>query len=415
MNNEVKFIDKSSLKSDFEKNMRDGVRLTAPEMCGVVGTVLGGKSGKISSEKTFKAVMAAKMCADDSIVPGAKLMEYGSAFDVPQPCRAKDNKMMSVREMINQGVFMSSNSLIPDWQTLWDALRIDISVRKAAQGTVRESFYNIVNMPNSDKVFKPTEFFPYGIVFDENNGEGQSVTQGENLAGQVESIEHFIYAAGFTWTLLAELFDKSIDPTKITDAVMIGYNAKRDDLSVSPILDFSYSGDQQTAADTTSGAQRQELLYNTLENAIDDLGEREDPITDRKIVASDLRLLCSPLVARHVSRVIGGFTSQGVGGQNFPKNLPAISEISQVVAYDGETINQRAKSVVYSGCPDTKAYLVKTNRYMNVGVKRNLQVEVDMKPDVKTLSREERSWYFVEGQQTTGIQYFVQEITLPTW
>jgi len=413
--NDIKLITKASRQHDYEERLKNGVSMTNPEMCNIVSGALNGKSGKIADEGLFHAVMAAQSVGRESIMVGKKIKEYGSAWDVPRFCH-KTKTMMSVREMLKKDVFMSSNSLIPDWQSLWDALGIDISVRKAAMGTVRENFYNIIDMPNSDKVFKSTEFFPYAIVFEENNGEGQPVKQGESRAGQYETIEHYIYAAGFTWTLLAELFDKSIDPEKISDAVMLGYNAKRDDLSISPILNFSYSGVQQTAADTT-GDGRQELLYNTLENAIDDLGERNDPISGRKIDASDLAILASPLDAKHIARVAGGFSPQTSveGGVSGPKNLPAIQQISRVVSYDGETIEGRSKTITYSGVTNGTAYLIKKNRYNNVGIKRNLQLEVDQRPDVKTLSREERSWYFVEGQQTTGIQYFIQEITLPAW
>lgn len=304
---------------------------------------------------------------------------------------------------------MSSNTIPADWQTLWDALRIDISIAKAALGTVRENFYNVINMPNSDKVFKATEFYPYGVVFDENNGEGQAITQGESLGGQVETIEHLVYAAGFSWTLLAELFSGSIDMQKISDAVMLGYNAKQDDLALSPITAFSYSGAQRTAAAVLSGANRQELLYLTLENAIDDLADRVDPVTNRKISADGLCILAHPEDARHISRVISGLPSAN------ERIYPAISEISKIVAYNGETIPLRAKTVTYSGVTKGKCYLVKPNRYMNIGIKRGLTLEVDRTPDIKTLSREERAWYFVEGQQTTGIASFVQEITLPTW
>lgn len=410
---DIKLITKASRLHEYEKRIKEGVSMSSPEMCNIVTSKLKGMSGKISDEGLFAATMAAESVGRENIMVGAKVKEYGSAWDVPRYCHATKSKM-SVREMLRKDVFMASNSLIPDWQSLWDALRIDISIRKAAMGTVRENFFNIITNPNFDKVFKSTEFFPYGIVFEENNGEGQAVTQGETLAGQYESIEQFIYAAGFTWTLLAELFDRSIDPEKISDAVMLGYNAKRDDLSLSAIIDYTYAAAGKTAADTVA-TERQELLYNTLENAIDDLGEREDPVTGRKIDATDLAILCSPLDARHIARVIGGFTSPAKGGQNEPKNLPAIPEITSIVSYDGESIPLRAKTVTYTGVTNGTCYLVKKNRYMNVGIKRNLQLEVDQRPDVKTLSREERSWYFVEGQQTTGIANFVQEITLPTW
>jgi len=415
---DIKFITKDKLRAEAKSKIESGIIVPHDQMCDVVSPVLNGRSGKIGpTDALFDRAMKAKTVGRESIMVGKLAKEYGSGFDIPRFCHGKD-KEMSVREMLKAGVFndtkMSSNSLIPDWQSLWDALRIDISIRKAAQGTIRENIYNIENMPNSSKIFKSTEFFPYAVIFEENNGEGQSVRQGETRAGQYEDIEHFIYAAGFTWTLLADLFDESLNTTRISDAVSVGYDAKRDDLAISPILNFSYSGAQQTAASTV-GTQRQELLYNTIQDAIDDLAERVDPVTLRKIDASDLTILASPNDARHISHVIGGFNTNTVGGQDAPKSLDALSEISQIIAYDGEVIEGRAETTTYSGVTNGTAYLIRKNRYMNVGIKRNLQMESDMTPDVTKLSQEERSWYFVEGQQTTGIQYFIQEITLPTW
>ena len=374
-----------------------------------------GMNLKASEKEQYRMMENDRPISNSAIVLTDNIKKYGSAFDIPQPCFSLvENgkpKMMSVREMINRDMFnprMASNTLPADWQSMWDALRIDISVRKVSKGEMRAPFYNIINMPNSDKIISVDEFFPYGVVFEENNGEGESVTQGETRLGQSETVEHYLYAAGFTWTLLAELFDKSLDPQKISDAVLLGYEAKRNDLSLSPIIDFSYSGVQQTAASTV-GTLRQELLYNTLIDAIDDISEREDPVTGRKIMADDLAILCSPFDARHISQVMRGLPSVN------ERVYPAISEISTIVAYDGDTIDMRATTYTYSGVTNGTCYLVKKNRYMNVGIKRNLTLETDIRPDVSTLAREKRAWYFAEGQQTTGISSFIQEITLPTW
>jgi hypothetical protein len=409
--NDFNFITKDILMSQAKDRLRSGIIPNREEMINIVSPSM--KLNASNGDK-FDIANRAEMVSGAMLSDGDKIKMYGSAFDIPQPCMSlsqatKKDVVMSVREMINKGVFMSSNSLPTDWQTLWDALRIDISIRKAAMGTIRENFFNIINMPNSDKVFKATEFYPYGIVFEENNGEGQAVTQGESRAGQVEAIENIVYAAGFTWTLLAELFQGSIDPQKISDAVMLGYNAKQDDIAIAPILAYSYSGTQQTAAATLSGANRQELLYLTLENAIDDLADRVDPVTGRDISADDLKILAHPEDARHISRVIRGLPSVN------ERVYPSISEITGIAGYDGETIPLRAKTITYTGVTKGKCYLVKPNRYMNIGIKRALTLEVDRTPDVKTLAREERAWYFVEGMQNTGIASFIQEITLPAW
>lgn len=371
---------------------------------------------RANEKMQYKQAEMSRKVSDDGLVLTDNILKYGSAFDIPIKCHTLD-KTMSVREMRDAGLFkpsMSSNTLPNDWQSMWDAMRIDISIRKISKGNMRGAFYNIQNNPGADKIISIDEFFPYGIVFEENNGEGQSVTKGETLLGATATLEHKIYAAGFDYTLLAALFDKSLDMQKLSDAVILAEDAKKNDLSITPILSGTYTGAKATAADTKSGASRQELLYNTLANALDDISEREDPITGRKIDASNLVILCSPLDARHIQTVIGGFDIQG---QDEPKNLGSLSgSFSSIVAYDGDVINKRAETITYSGCTDGTIHIVKPNRYMNISIKRNLTLEVDPQPNVMTLSQEERAWYFVEGQYNTeGLSNFVQKVTLPTW
>lgn len=409
---DVKMITKESLKAQADDRIRNGFIPNPDEMINIVEPCLAGLT---DPDMRFKAIENAKTICRDYVTM-ERVSKYGGAVHVPRisATASKDSKKevkMSVREMLKKGYFdpkMSGNTLPVDWQSLWDALRIDISIRKAAQDTIRENFYNMMNMPNSSRIFDIVEFFPYSFVFEENNGEGQAVNQGETRAGQVETATHHIYAVGFTRTLLSELYDNSFDTQKVTDGIAIAYNAKRDDLSIAPILAYSYSGTQQTAASTV-GTLRQELLYNTLVDALDDLGERTDPITDRKIDVMDSAILASPFDARHIQQVVSGLPSTN------ERKYPALPSISRVVSYDGETIRGRIKDTTYSGVTNGTCYLVVKNRYMNVGIKRGLQVEQDMRPDVSNLAREKRSWYFVEGQQTTGIAYFIQEITLPTW
>jgi hypothetical protein len=404
--NEVKMINKNTILSEKRIPSHDElVNIVTP-------SVNLGANEKLQ----YKQAEMARKISDDGLVMTDNILKYGSAFDIPVKCHTLD-KTMSVREMRDAGLFkpsMSSNTLPNDWQSMWDAMRIDISISKISKGNMRGAFYNIQNNPDADKIISIDEFFPYGIVFEENTGEGQSVTKGETFLGQTDTMEHLIYAAGFDYTLLAALFDKSLDMQKLSNAVILAEDAKKNDLSLSPIINETYSGAQQTAADTKSGASRQELLYNTLANALDDISQREDPVTGRKIDASDLRILCSPLDARHIETVIGGFDIQG---QDEPKNLGSLAgSFSQIVAYDGDVINMRAKTITYSGVTDGTIYIVKPNRYMNISIKRNLTLEVDPQPNVMTLSQEERAWYFVEGQYNEdGLDNFVQEVTLPTW
>jgi len=345
---------------------------------------------------------------------------YGGAIHVPQ--KWADGRTESVYERVISGRLkadakgaLTGNTLLPDWAQLWDAMRIDLTIRKNAIPTVRQFLYNVYNRPDADKKNNLTEMLPYGIVFERNNGTGEPVRMGDKGEGQNASVDIELYAAGFTWDLLAKLFDKSLDMTAMNDAVAVGHNAKLDDLAVAPIFEYGSYGAADTAKHTaaaiTSGAGRQELLYDTLEDAIDDLGKRVDPTTKNKIDPSGSYLLCSGNVARHASRVVGGLPQNTNN-----KRLGAISDIAGIIAYDGDKVIGRDGDTVYDGVGDTYAYLVKPNRYMDIIVKQGLTAEIDLQPDVKTLAQEQRAWWFAEGvYNAEGLVNYVQKITLPAW
>ncbi len=406
------FVDKKSLAAESEKAMMNTrINLVDFKNPGVSGAMSSHNQDKMFASADFGRNSHGNI---SSMTYTGKFgrPDEGSGFNVPM--KWSDGKMATAREKINSGVFMAGNTLPTDWDNLWDALRMDISVRKAAMPTIRGEFYQIVTNSAFTRTMKPTEIGPAGVVFEENNGHGQAVPQGEFIGGGYDSIEQVIYAAGFTWDLMGALFDRTITPEMVTDAVMVGYNAILDDIAINPIISKTYSGDQQTAANTTSGAERQELLYLTLEDALDDLGDREHPVTGRKLDVSSVKILASPLDARHIARV-----SRGLPSTN-EKVYSSISEIRSVVSYDGEDIVLRDRTVSYDGVTDGTAYMIipagiSKNEYMKIARKADLTVEIDQRPNVKTLAREERSYWFCEALYTKGLDYFVQEITLPTW
>ena len=378
--------------------------------------LLSGRLSEMNQDQKFEMIknMTVGDMIPSTMTPSfTNSGKYGGGFYVPM--KWSDGSTEGVYDRIVSGKFkMVANTLPVDWANLWDAIRIDVSVRKAAIGTVRQFIYNITTNPNFTRTIKPTEITPIGIIFEENNGHGQAVPQGETTGGGYDSITVLIYAAGFTFDLIAELFDLTITPERVADAVMVGEDALKDELAIGPIRDFSYAGVQQTAA-SAIGSLRQELLWNTLQDAFDDLGDRLHPVTDRTLNTSNVVILAHPFDAPHIVQVARGLpsTNQMV--------LGAFSQISQVIAYDDEIIKQRAKTTTYSGVTKGTAYMIipasslPANGYMEIAVKRDLVVEVDSQPDVKTLTREERAYWFAEAIWTEGIQYFIQEISLPTW
>ena len=415
--NENLIISRGSLQAEAQANINKG---NAPGMKLVdfSNPMFGRDISRMTQDDQWKAIgrMNARDMIPSKVAPVFRNKKnYGGGFHVPMSWAGDDVQMSVYERILSRKFQMSANTLPEDWTNLWDAIRIDVSIRKAGLPTIRQFIYEVTTNPNFTRTINPTEITPFGTVFELNNGHGQAIPQGETTGGGFDSITVEIYAAGFTWDLIAELFDLTITPERITDSVTVGENALKDNLAISPILDFSYSGVQQTAAATLSNAARQELLYLTLEDGLDDLGDRNHPVTDRALNVMNVVILAHPFDARHIARVASGLPSTN------ERVYSAISEIRQVIAYDDEVIRQRAKTTTYSGVTKGTAYMIipasaaAGNEYMKLAIKRDLVIEIDTQPDVKTLTREQRAYWFAEAIWWEGVQYFIQELTLPTW
>ncbi|MBE3065022.1 MAG: hypothetical protein IMZ69_08395 [Spirochaetes bacterium] len=410
MKNEmIQVITKASLKEDFEaRKLAGGVYPGEPVT--MAETRFGKNLGRIAQDKAFDLAFSAKTFGSSNPLP--KITgKYGTALAAP--VRWSDGKLESVMDRVKRGAFASStNTLLPDWQQFWETMRIDLTSRKAALPTIRGFLYNMYARPDADKTNKVNAMLPWNVTFEEINAEGQALPLGQKYAGLADTFDIKVYGAAFIWTLLAALFDKSLDMTQLNDAVAVGYNSLLDNLAIAPLIAYAYGNAgtaKHTAADATAGADKHELLYRTLETAIEDLAKRKHPLNVMQpIAANDLVYLGSENSARHVARVASGLPTNTSN-----RYFPQLAEISRIVGYDGEATKG------YAGIGDVYGYLVKKNEFMDIFTKRSLTAEIDMQPDVKTLAQEERAWWFAEGIYTGsgdyGLGAFIQKITLPAW
>ncbi len=415
--NENLVISRKSLQAEAQAKIDIG-KAPGVKLVDFASPRLSGRFEKMDQGARFDAIkgLNARDMIPSMVDPTfQRTKKYGGGFHVPMNWAGDDVEMSVYERILSRQFQMSANTLPEDWTNLWDAIRIDVSIRKAGLPTIRQFIYNVTTNPNFTRQVNPTEITPIGIVFEENTGHGQAVNQGETTGGGFDTFNILIYAAGFTWDLIGELFDLTIAPERIADAVSVGENALKDNLAINPILIFNYAGVQQTAAATLSGANRQELLYLTLEDGLDDLGDRNHPLTDRALNVMDVVILAHPFDARHIARVAAGLPSTN------ERVYSSISEINRVIAYDDEIIRQRTKTTTYSGVTKGTAYMIipasaaPAGGYMEIAVKRDLVIEISTQPDVTTLTREQRAYWFAEGLWNHGIQYFIQELTLPTW
>jgi len=403
MNNLI--ISKESLRRDFYKRLEDGKPVhVSPQQAVTIANAQFGISGVKAPNMALINAMRPLSSRKGITLTG----KYKSGFDY----RFKGG---SINEMIASGKFSSSstNTLSADWTNFVNAQRFDLTVRQMEHQTIRGNFYREVMMPNATATITPQEMYPYAFRFSEVDGQGQAVPQGTIMGGETDAIAFKIYATGFNYTLLLSLFNQTFDLERMNDGVAVAHAAKKDDLAMSPILDYTYTGTQQTAADTTVSAGAQELLYRTLSNAIDDMGKRSEPSKgehDKYLVASDLTVLCSTYDSHHIAPLV----ASGLPSVN-QMRLPPLTAITKIVTYDDTTIEFPETTDTYTGVTAGTIYLVKSNNRMMIPIKRALTMEFDPNPSVPTLSKEERAWYIVESIYNTGIASYIQEVTLPAW
>ena len=403
---EIKLVTKQGLALDQEAAFNRGEKYKVSNPVNLKDTNIGLKNGVISNSDS-SVVDGAKNLVSGSIVLSGK---YNSGYEVP----LDDTGMCfmdKLDDMNSKGIDLkSSNTLSENWDDYMTATRLDITMRKEAKPTVRQSIYKVITNPNFTKNVSVSELNPYGVVFTGNNGNGQSVKQAENRGGQEDIIKQNIYAAGYTHTLLADLFDGGYDAARLNDGVAVGYSAIRDDLAIAPIVAGTYTGAKATAA-STSGTARQELLYNTMSNGVDDLAKRKDPITGKSLGYGDMVVLASEYDAAHIQFVLKG----GLPSVN-EKKYPGIPSIDTVVGYDGEVITLENETFTYAGITSGAVYLIKRSRYLQIAEKLGLTVETDANPSVANLAREQKAYYFVEAlYNAKGILNNIQKVTLSSW
>jgi hypothetical protein len=218
---------------------------------------------------------------------------------------------------------------------------------------------------------------------------------------------------------------------KLNRAIIRGYRSKRNDLSVlgqmvAKTTAGGWDSGQQVAADTT-GSTAEAKLYNTINDAIDTLMGLKDPQTEQEITAARMILACRPGDVRKINRVLNG--QLNVGGKGSPANFAALTEITDIIPYNGDTIYRGVEKVSYAGIAENTAYLFvpgPAGAPVYTLEKRALTQEMTGRPYLQ-YATEGRIWYFVQGEYfdeffgssasgtslSTGYGWVV-EITLPS-
>ena len=259
------------------------------------------------------------------------------------------------------------------------------------------------------------------------SGTGDSVNLIEQKLGGTDSFQQYIKGIGWKDSLENLLFNKVHTMAKVNQAAADADVDARNAQIIGEIVGTTFDAAQKQAADATSGATYDVLMYNTLRKAIKKLKGLKDPQTDRYIVSPQMYLLCNSQNRWDIERVLSGqLTVGGAKGTLTTMNMQSLP-IDTIVEYDrgildGYTYGK--EELNFPGVTAGKCYLYVPREYMFVMNKRGLTLETGA-GSVLQASTEEKMWYRVNGvwmKDFLGGSYSggtsgtgaIIEITLPT-
>jgi hypothetical protein len=186
-----------------------------------------------------------------------------------------------------------------------------------------------------------------GVIFDEvfEGGEVKfiGVTSSEAAVSQRQ------FGVGLEYDKRLIMFNQLWQLARMEREVGRAHNALLNHLHLSPILNFTYTGPNQTPANTTGGTPT-EKLYLTLEDAI--VASQSDTTNPRM---GPYVLLVHPAKAFSLQRALTRVPQVG-----FKQDGNIEQFISAIVGYSGWTGTRGKKTVTYPGVTATKGYLINT-------------------------------------------------------
>lgn len=336
-------------------------------------------------------------------------------------CKENPNKVLDDKERakFNAAQYPGQTAI----EALIGTMYMDITRRAQEGGDLTSMFATEINDANSDAIVRVNMFYPYVGKMGEVSGSNDGVNLIEQKLGGTDSFSQSIKAVGWKDSLENLLFNKVHNMAKVNQAAANADVDARNAATIGTIVGTSFSGAQAQAADSTSGATWDVLMYNTLRKGIKKLRALKDPQTGRKIAVPQIYLLCNSADTWDIQRVINGQLSGGAGVLN-SKNLTSLP-ISDIIEYDhgitdGYTYGQETLS--FPGVTAGTCYLYVPGM-MYVMNKRGLTLETGS-GSVLQLSTEEKAWYRVNGIYTseflggagggTAGEGFIVKVTLPT-
>lgn len=340
--------------------------------------------------------MTIKFYARDLLAKNKKKVEFPRGFrlaDHVRPISEPNQAGHRVHE------FIGTDSFGSEWQT---RQRYEVDAGRDEEPILYTPLYDIVEDSTLPKNVDVNTIGPGGVIFEEVHEGGEVKFSGIGEGQYTVPIRH--WATGLEYSKDLVIYNELWNVALMERQMGIAHNALLNHLHLGPIIAYSYTGDNQSAAVTTGATTTEDWLL-TVEAAI--AASRADTTNPRR---GPYYLLINGANAFMVERALQRVAQQGVSLQA----NTALEAIRGVIAYDGWTGTRQGKTVTYPGVTAGKAYLI-SQQYRGQDyrsfVKQALQNE-GMQQDISRFLTQS-VWDSYYGVYANPLRS-VEEITFPT-
>jgi hypothetical protein len=323
---------------------------------------------------------------------------FKEGFDINKHIRASRQGDVTIAEFIGTGSFASQ---------FYERQRYEFDAGREAEPLLYQMLYTEIVDASLPRLVRVNTLGTTGVIFEEvkEGGEVKFASVGEGS----KSVEIKHYAVGLEYDEDLVIYNELWRLPLIERRFGIAHNALLNNIHLSPIISYSYTGGNQTDGTALTSfkaaASMPEKYLRALEAAISNAAEdttnpRPGPyvlmVRSSDMFTFERALLRSPQ-------------------QGFSLQSSAMDQIAGLIAYNGWTGTRGKKTVSYAGVPSGKAYLIDiSNRDMDFQsyVKQPLRRQLGEK-DSSRFILEQVIWDSRFGVFADPARA-VEELTLPT-
>lgn len=344
---------------------------------------------------TSPRVASVRDRAIDSLLEGTiPQAEFAADYDLRKLVK------LAVEGKQTIGEFIGAGSVSQDFFT---RQQYEVDAGRDLEPLIFPLIYNVLRDASLPLTLNINTLGPGGVVFTEIKEGGEVKFASVNSSSHSVTLQH--WAAGIEYSETIFKFNQLFRLPFMERQFGVAANAVQNDIHLSPILTYTYTTPNQTAASAV-GTTLEEKYHNTIDAGI--THSRKDTTFPRR---GPYVILCA---TDNLSMMRKATTR--VPQLTFERQSPEVFDsVKAVIAYDGWTGTRGSLTTTYNGVTANKAYLISL-AYREMDLQSYYQQDLRVQRGDGDLSRfiVEQVIYDLWFSCYANPRACIEELTLPT-